>query len=323
VSIPLQWEGEPVPHHLEVLQTANDSDDFLSQALRRVYPPHDSPAVPTAAILSPLATGGAMAVYKIMVLRPHQSPQYLVGKIPRERRIVYASGTGHQEPEETTHVLLERLVILAEHLAQHTPGLFPRSGGVWHGQLANGAMQHLLVEEFIPGVSVERLKHTYEEQLMAGQLSTAAYQQYRSAAERLAVAAYIRLWNCLERCLFTSDPSPWNVLIRPSGEHGDEAPTATIIDLHGLEDHASLTYVIQRLAAVYGMRQEIVEEAILPGMFDVLGLEEGRALLRAELPQLEAHAEQTRKNLGVDLQGPVLRAIRNLGFQEQDGPFGT
>jgi hypothetical protein len=190
--------------------------------------------------------------------------------------------------------------------------VFPRCGGLWHWQQDNGTRPHLLVEEFISGISVERLKHQYEQQLMAGQLSPAAYQQQRTAAERLAVATFVRLWHGLGRHTFTSDPSPWNVLVQPPASGEAAAPRATIIDLHSLEDHAGLAYVVQRLAAVYGMRQEIAEQVILPGLFDTLGVEEGRALLLAELPHLEAEAERARKNLGVDLQRPLLTAIYNL-----------
>jgi hypothetical protein len=311
VSIPLQWEGTSVPRHLEIIQIANDSDDFFCRALHRVYPSCGASASPEVMIIRPLAVGGAMAVYKIDVLIPRQPPRYLVGKIPHERRITYAAGTDCPVAGDLTYALLERLVALAEQLAQRAPGVLPRSGGVWHGRLADG-MRHLMVEEFIPGVSVERLKHTYDEQLATGQLSLTDYRQRRTAVERLAVAAYLRLWDGLGRRTFTSDPSPWNVLIRPSDTDGGKAPVATIIDLHSLEDHVGLTYILQRLAAVYGMRQEVLEEVILPGILDVLGEDEGRVLLQAELPQLEALARQTRQHLGVDLQQPLLEAIRNL-----------
>ena len=89
-------------------------------------------------------------------------------------------------------------------------------------------------------------------------------------------------------------------------------PIATIIDLHGLEDNVSLTYVVQRLAAVYGMRQDMLENVPIPGVFDALGVAAGTALLRAELPQLEAEAERMRQNLGVDVQQPLVQLIRTL-----------
>ena len=89
-------------------------------------------------------------------------------------------------------------------------------------------------------------------------------------------------------------------------------PVATIIDLHGLEDDVGLTYVVQRLAAVYGMRQDILEDVLIPGVLDALGVAAGTALLRAALPQLEAEAERMRQNLGVDVQQPLVQLIRTL-----------
>jgi hypothetical protein len=253
-----------------------------------------------------------MAVYKITALSLSQQVYHLVCKIPLQRRLVYTAGTAQQTSEETTHQLLERLVALSHHLAQRAPGLFPRSGGVWHWQAADGTPCHLLVEEFIPGLSVERLKHRYEQQLLAGQLSAAAYQQRRIAVERLAVATFTRLWDSLGRHTFTSDPSPWNVLVREPEDESTSPTVATVIDLHGLEEDAGLSYVVPRLAAVYGMRQEILEHVLLPGILDALGVATGRVLLLAELPQLEAQAQQVRQNLGVDLQQPLLRLIRSL-----------
>jgi len=314
--IPLQWDGEVVQQHREAINTANSLYDFLSQGLHRVFPASGSSLPPERAILAPLAVGGAMAVYKAAILFSHQPPQYLVCKIPHDRRIVYASGTEHHTAVDGTSELLERLATLAEYLAHHAPGLFPRCGGVWHWHRADGTPQHLLAEEFIPGLSVERLKHQYEQQLLAGQLDAEAYQQRRITLERLAVTTFMRLWDCLGRQTFTSDPSPWNVLVQ-SATHGEtETLAATIIDLHSLEDHTGLAYVVQRLAAVYGLRQEILDHVLLPGILQALGVQEGRALLLAELPRLEAEARQTQQNLGVDLQRPLLMAIRKLGMDE-------
>ena len=55
-----------------------------------------------------------------------------------------------------------------------------------------------------------------------------------------------------------------------------------------------------------------VAQAILPGILDALGVDQGRRLLLAELPYLEAEAGKTARNLGVDLQRPLLNAIRAL-----------
>ncbi len=312
MPIPIQWDGQPGPAHVATVETANRLYNFLPQALHRIQGAAGAPPALQAAMVAPLAVGGGMAVYKVTTTLPSQQNQCLVCKIPHQRRIVYTATADHQTTENTTHHLLDRLVELADHLAQRAPGLFPRSGGAWHWQDADGTWRHLLVEEFIPGLSVERLKHHYEQQWLANQLSAEIYHQHRTAIERLAVATFIRLWDALDRRLFTSDPSPWNVLVQQSGDEPGSQPVATIIDLHGLEEDASLTYVVQRLAAVYGMRQDIVADVLIPGIFDALGAAEGKALLRAELPHFEAEAERMRHNLGVDVQQPLLHVLRTL-----------
>jgi hypothetical protein len=100
--------------------------------------------------------------------------------------------------------------------------------------------------------------------------------------------------------------------VRPQEAEDRAPPVATIIDLHSLEEDVGLAYVVQRLAAIYGLRQEMLEQAILPGILDALGADQGRRLLLAELPVLEDEAGKTARNLGVDLQRPLLNAIRAL-----------
>ena len=312
MAVPLQWEGSSVPRHIETVETAHRQFDFLPQALQRVYAPEGVLPILTGVVLTPLATGGAMAVYKLTAKLAREHSQHVVCKIPHDRRIVYASSTVPGLPLETTEHLLERLVHLAQLLAQRAPGLFPRCGGVWHWESDDGAPRHLLVEEYIPGLSIERIKYTYDQQLTAGELSAEAYNQRCRKIERLAVATFVRLWNCLDRRAFTSDPSPWNILVPPSADWGTLPPLATIIDLHSLEEEVGLSYVVQRLAAVYGLRQEVLEQAIVPGVLDALGREEGRSMLLDELLHLEAEAHKTVQNLGVDLQRPLLEAIRTL-----------
>jgi hypothetical protein len=297
---------------MAIVHAANQQYNFLPHALQRVYAAESPLPAPTEAVLTPLATGGAMAVYTLTIRLASGQARRLVCKLPHDRRLVYTSDSGRATTITTTGQLLERLISLAEFLAERAPGLFPRSGGLWQWQEDDGLCCYLLVEEFIPGVSVERLKHAGEQQFTAGELSFEAYQQCRIRLERLAVATFTRLWDCLGRHTFTSDPSPWNVLVQHWEAENGTAPMATIIDLHSLEEDVGLTYVVQRLAAVYGMRQEVLEAAILPGILDTLGADEGRALLLAELPRLEAESRQTAQNLGVDLQRPLLNAIRAL-----------
>lgn len=311
MSIGLQWQGEMQPYHKQVIETAHHSYNVLTQALARIDPSMSAEPHLEAAWCAPLAVGGGMAVYKITVAVAPPQTHHLICKIPHQRRIVYAPGTTHQETEDTTRELLDRLVQLAQHLDHCAPGLFPRSGGAWHWHDAQHTPQHLLIEEFIPGVSVERLKHEYERQLLDGQCSATTYQERRIAIERLAIAVYTRLWDCLEQRMFTSDPSPWNILVRPAQEAPASSP-ATIIDLHGVEDNIDLAYVIQRLAAVYGMRQEVLEEVLLPGVLDALGSDKGKTCLAQTLPTLEVQARQIHYNLGVDMLQPLLQAIRRL-----------
>jgi hypothetical protein len=289
---------------MATIETAHHRYQFISQALQRIQGGADAPPVLHSATIAPLAVGGGMAVYKMTVHGVDAPACELVCKIPHQRRIVYTTPTDHQTTEQTTQQLLDRLVTLADHLAQRAPGLFPRSGGAWHWHEADGSARHLLVEEFIPGLSVERLKQHYEQAWLEDQLSTAQYHQQRIAVERLAVATFVRLWDALDRRLFTSDPSPWNILVQQGA--------ATIIDLHGLEEDVGLPYVVQRLAAVYGMRPDIVEDVLIPGVLDALGPTAGTALLQAALPDLEAEAARMRQNLSVDVQQPLLQRLRTL-----------
>lgn len=307
MAVPLRWEEPRVlPRHIDHLKTANQQYDCIVAALDRL----DVIGSPIEAVFAPLATGGAMAVYKLTVTLADGQFYPLVCKIPHERQLVYTAGIERQV--NTTQELLDHLFRLADHLADRAPGLFPRSGGVSHWQTPEGVPYHVLIEEFIPGISIERMKYADEERWAKDDMSTEVYFQCRTAQERLAITTFVRLWDALDRRQFTSDPSPWNLLVQPSEDITVMPQTATIIDLHSLEEDAGLSYVTQRLAAVYGLRQEVLEQALLPGILDVLGPDEGRALLHAELPQLEAEAEQAAQSLGGNLQQPLLNAIHAL-----------
>ena len=305
----LQWAPECVPQHVEAIEVANRLFGCVRQALHRVYPDSGVHPFLLRGTGAPLAVGGAMAVYKLTVqCGPHAFP--LVCKIPHQRRLVYTANADLQAQDDATSDLLDTLAHLADTVNRRADGLFPRCGGVWHWRDDAGVPRHLLIEAFVSGVSVERLLLQYEQQLLAGELDAAAYSQHRADAERLAVATYVRLWNALDRRLFTSDPSPWNVLVRDADAAGDGAASATIIDLHSLQADASFPYVVQRLTAVYGLREEVLERALLPGIVEALGQEEGRRLLLDSLPCLQAVAETARRNLGVDTLQPLLRLIR-------------
>ena len=308
----LQWTPECATQHVEAIEAANRLFDGVRQALHRVYPASGVHPFLLRGTGEPLAVGGAMAVYKLTVhCGPHAFS--LVCKIPRQRRLVYTADANAQAQDDATSDLLDTLADLADTVNRRAAGIFPRCGGVWHWRDDAGTPRHLLIEAFIPGVSVERLLLQYEQRLLASELDATAYAQRRAAAERLAVATYVRLWDALDRRLFTSDPSPWNILVRDADATESETGSATIIDLHSLQPDAGFSYVVQRLAAVYGLREEMLERALLPGIIEALGEEEGRRLLLDGLPCLEAAAEKARRNLGVDTLQPLLRLIRRLG----------
>ena len=305
----LQWAPGCVPQHVEAIEAANRRFGCMRQALHRVYPSSGVHPFSWRGTGEPLAVGGAMAVYKLTVHGGrHTYP--LICKIPHQRRLVYTADADAQVQDDATSDLLDTLADLADTVNRRAAGIFPRCGGVWHWRDEGGTPRHLLIEAFVPGVSVERLLLQYEQRLLAGELDAAAYAGHRAAAERLAVTTYVRLWDALDRRLFTSDPSPWNVLVRDADTAKNGAASATVIDLHSLQPDAGFAYVVQRLAAVYGLREEVLERALLPGIVEALGQEEGRRLLLDSLPCLQAAAEAARRNLGVDTLQPLLRLIR-------------
>ena len=63
--------------------------------------------------------------------------------------------------------------------------------------------------------------------------------------------------------------------------------SATIIDLHSLQADAVFPYVIQRLAAVYGLREAVLGRALFPGIIEALG-QERRAAPAAGQPAVPA-----------------------------------
>ena len=305
----LQWAPGCVPQHVEAIEAANRRFGCMRQALHRVYPSSGVYPFSWRGTGEPLAVGGAMAVYKL-TMHGGQHTYPLICKIPHQRRLVYTADVDAQAQDDATSDLLDTLADLADAVNRRDAGIFPRCGGVWHWRDEGGTPRHLLIEAFVPGVSVERLLLQYEQRLLAGELDAAAYAGHRAAAERLAVTTYVRLWDALDRRLFTSDPSPWNVLVRDADTAKNGAASATVIDLHSLQPDAGFAYVVQRLAAVYGLREEVLERALLPGIVEALGQEEGRRLLLDSLPCLQAAAEAARRNLGVDTLQPLLRLIR-------------
>src|SRR2546422_11557906 len=104
--MPLQWDGQPGPAHVDTVETANRLYNFLPQALHRIQGAAGAPPALQAAVLAPLAVGGGMAVYKITALLQSQRTLHLVCKIPHQPSIVYTPSTDYQTTEDSTRQLV-------------------------------------------------------------------------------------------------------------------------------------------------------------------------------------------------------------------------
>jgi len=126
----------------------------------------------------------------------------------------------------------------------------------------------------------------------------------RQALERQGIAAYMRLWIVLGCRTFTSDPSPWNVLLSPT----ISGLQPSIIDLHSIHDGGTPVYVFQTLEELFGNRDEIREHALCPGILDALGRTVGVRFLEAVRADLKAQGE-VRERVGLSPFTGSIQAI--------------
>ena len=113
------------------------------------------------------------------------------------------------------------------------------------------------------------------------------YSAQRQALERQGIAAYMRLWVGLGCRTFTSDPSPWNVLLTPT----TAGLQPSIIDLHSIHDGGTPLYVFQTLEDMFGNRDEVREHVLCPGVLDALGRTDGVRFLEAVRVALKAQGD--------------------------------
>jgi hypothetical protein len=104
----------------------------------------------------------------------------------------------------------------------------------------------------------------------------------------------MRLWSVLGGRTFTSDPSPWNVLLSPTT--GGLQPS--IIDLHSIHDGGTPLYVFQTLEEMFGSRDEIRDQVLCPGILDALGRTAGMRFLEAVRIAIEAQGD-VRERVGL------------------------
>jgi hypothetical protein len=200
--------------------------------------------------------------------------------------------------------LLQHMIWAARRVDQLAPGLCPRFGGFWQWRGEDGQVVRVMTEAYVEGHSLDRWKAILEDRFVQGRLTFAQYTEQRRALERLAIAAYVRLWDVLGRQTFTSDPSPWNVLFTPT----DAGYQVSIIDLHSIHDGGTPLYVFQTLEELFGSRDEIREQALCPGILDALGEAEGVRFLQRVRRDLDAQAE-IRQRTGLTSYATSSQAI--------------
>jgi hypothetical protein len=266
-----------------------------------------------------LATGGAKRVYLVQVqLENHGSYGFVLKQFLPIRLAHLPPGAtigGAQAHDKNLDArLLERLFWAARRLDEVAPGLCPRFGGFWEWNEAPGQAYRAMTEAYVEGHSLERWKGILEDRFVRGALDFSRYTEQRLALERQAIAAYVRLWDVLGRCTFTSDPSPWNVLFIPTA--GGYQPA--LIDLHSIHDGGTPLYVFQTLEEFFGNRDEVRQQALCPGILDALGMVDGVRLLKAVRLELEAQSD-AREHAGMSPFTASIRAITNFLASVPDG----
>jgi hypothetical protein len=266
-----------------------------------------------------LATGGAKRVCLVQVLPEDHGPYGFVLKQFLPIRLAHlppgATIGGLRAHDKNLDArLLERLVWAARRVDEVAPGLCPRFAGFWEWNGAHGQAYRAMTEAYVEGHSLERWKGILEDRFVQETLDFPQYTKQRLALERQAIAAYVRLWDVLGRCTFTSDPSPWNVLFTPT----DGGYQPALIDLHSIHDGGTPLYVFQTLEEFFGNRDEVRQQALCPGILDALGIVDGVRLLHAVRLELEAQAK-AREHAGMSPFTASICAITNFLASVPDG----
>jgi hypothetical protein len=259
-----------------------------------------------------LATGGAKRVYMVTAHPQTGEPYAFVLKQFCATQLVHlppgASVRGAQANAADLEArALEHMVWAAQRVDETAPGLCPRFGGLWEWSDVQGQRCRVMTEAYIAGYSLERWKVLLEDAFIQGRLDFSQYSRQRQTLERQAIAAYMRLWAALGRRTFTSDPSPWNVLLTPT-KHGFQP---SIIDLHSIHEGGSPLYVFQTLEELFGSRDEIRQEALCPGILDALGRTEGVCFLDAVRCALVAQSD-VRDRTGLSSYAGSIQAISHF-----------
>src|SRR5919198_505473 len=292
---------------------------LVDTTLARLYGDGGAGATFSRFTIRHLATGGAKRVYLIHAMAPDGRMSAFVLKQFLPIRLAYlppgatiAGMTGHAA--ELDARLLQHIVWAARRVDERAPGLCPRFGGFWEWRGEDDQVCLAMTEAYVEGHSLDHWKALLEDRFVQGTLDFAQYTGQHRALERLAITAYVRLWDVLGRQTFTSDPSPWNVLLTPT----DAGYQPSIIDLHSLHDGGTALYVFQTLEELFGSRDEIREHALCPAILDALGAAEGVQFLDRVRRGLEAQAE-LRQRAGLPSYATSSQAIMRFLAARRSG----
>jgi hypothetical protein len=311
-SAPITWEEARPVAEQAVVAAALAHPGLVDITLARLYGKAAALQNFECLRVRHLATGGAKRVYLVQALPENHGSHRFVLKQFLPIRLAHLPpgatvGGAWAHDNNLDARLLERLAWAAQRADEVAPGLCPRFGGFWEWNDTQGQVHRATTEAYIEGHSLERWKGILEDRFVQGALDFSQYTGQRLALERQAVTAYVRLWDVLGRCTFTSDPSPWNVLFTPTA--GGYQPV--LIDLHSIHDGGTPLYVFQTLEDFFGNRDEVRQQALCPGILDALGMVDGMRLLRAVRLELEAQSAG-RAQVGMSPFTASIRAITDF-----------
>jgi hypothetical protein len=292
----IHWENAIPEAERAAVAAALRHPGVVEATLARLY---NGRAVPSGLLgfsVRHVATGGAKRVYLVMLRTPQGESYPFVLKqfLPKQLAHLPPGATIGGTPTPAVGLdgqLLARMVWAAQRVDAIAPDLCPRFGGFWEWVGENGQRHRAMTEAYVEGRSLDGWKTALEDRFIRGELDFAQCTEQRRILERQAIAAYVRLWDILGRQTFTSDPSPWNILLVPV----PEGYRLTIIDLHSIHDGGTPLYVFQTLEECFGNRDEIREHALCPGILDALGEQEGRRFLETVHVELEAQTDGRRR----------------------------
>ena len=305
----LEWENARPAAEQDAVKTALAHPHLLETTRTRLHGDVGAHGRIVKLSIRYLATGGAKRVYLVTAItQPGDAygfvlKQFLpvkLGHLPPEATV----GGATARSADLDARLLERMVWAARCVDDAAPGLCPRLGGFWQWPGERGQTCRVMTEAYVEGHSLDRWKGILEDRFIGGELGFEQYSAQRLALERLGIAAYMRLWAVLGGRTFTSDPSPWNVLLTPTAG----GFRASIIDLHSIHDAGSPVYVYQTLEEMFGNRDEIRHHALCPGILDALGRTAGVRFLEAVRAAMATQGE-VQERVGLSPHTNSLRAI--------------